>query len=388
MLTLRVKYISLWVASLALILAACAPSGAGDQQTPQVTPAGTLAAASAIPALTQTAAGPDLSAPTQPPVPTDSPEATPGEDSAGAPAYLDDRSTPSGLMQSYFNAINRKEYLRAYSYWNDPAGVYGPFDQFQASYEDTLSVELTLGQVGGDAGAGQFYYSVPALLAAQDTGGETHTYAACYILRLSNPGAQAAPPFTPLGIERAKTELVGDLASASVALAKVCSGPDFPPSNPIPPPPVTDPGDISAGNYLDNRSGPVEVLRSYFNAINRKEFSRAYSYWEETGAGAEVGPFEQFERGYANTESVQLTTGEVVSEAGAGQFYYAVPTVLKTQTTGGETQIFAGCYYFHLANPAIQAEPPFRPLAIRSAEVEQVAYEADPASLLNQDCAP
>ena len=31
--------------------------------------------------------------------------------------YLDDRSTPAAVMLSYFNAINRHEYLRAYSYY-------------------------------------------------------------------------------------------------------------------------------------------------------------------------------------------------------------------------------------------------------------------------------
>jgi len=30
--------------------------------------------------------------------------------------YIDNRSTPEALMASYVNAINRKEYVRAYSY--------------------------------------------------------------------------------------------------------------------------------------------------------------------------------------------------------------------------------------------------------------------------------
>jgi hypothetical protein len=31
--------------------------------------------------------------------------------------YLDDRSTPEAVISSYYNAINRAEYARAYSYF-------------------------------------------------------------------------------------------------------------------------------------------------------------------------------------------------------------------------------------------------------------------------------
>ncbi len=31
--------------------------------------------------------------------------------------------------------------------------------------------------------------------------------------------------------------------------------------------------------YLDDRSTPIQVLKSYYNAINRQEYVRAYSYW-------------------------------------------------------------------------------------------------------------
>src|SRR5260221_5754909 len=34
-----------------------------------------------------------------------------------AELYVDDRSTPAALITSFVNAINRQEYLRAYSYW-------------------------------------------------------------------------------------------------------------------------------------------------------------------------------------------------------------------------------------------------------------------------------
>ena len=34
--------------------------------------------------------------------------------------YIDDRSSPQALVQSLYNAINRKEFARAYSYFSVP----------------------------------------------------------------------------------------------------------------------------------------------------------------------------------------------------------------------------------------------------------------------------
>ena len=42
--------------------------------------------------------------------------------------------------------------------------------------------------------------------------------------------------------------------------------------------------------YLDDRSGPEQVLRSYVDAINRKEYARAYSYWEAGVATSQLPP--------------------------------------------------------------------------------------------------
>jgi hypothetical protein len=138
--------------------------------------------------------------------------------------------------------------------------------------------------------------------------------------------------------------------------------------------------------YLDDRSDPISTLRSLFNAINRKEYARAYSYWQNPGASPDVPPFPQFQQGYQDTASVDATFGSVVSNAGAGQMYYNVPVALKVQTTRGQTQTFVGCYTLHLAQPAIQATPPFEPLGIKSAVVKQVANNADLSALLSAAC--
>ncbi len=136
--------------------------------------------------------------------------------------------------------------------------------------------------------------------------------------------------------------------------------------------------------YLDNRSTPENLMQSLVNAINRKEYLRAYSYWRDPAAF--LGTFEDFEAGYADTASVELATGEVTADAGAGQWYYSIPVVLTAQMTDGTIQVYSGCYDLHLSNPAIQATPPFVPLGIRSAVVEPVAADADPTEFLARAC--
>ncbi|MEA4908496.1 MAG: META domain-containing protein [Anaerolineaceae bacterium] len=301
----------------------------------------------------------------------------------GGEDYLDDRSAPEQLVASYFNAINRREYLRAYSYWADPSGSLGSFEEFSQGYADTTSVEVSLGSIGADAGMSQVYYSVPALLTAHTGDGAPQTYAACYVIHFTQPGVLGQPPFYPMRFLKGDARLLDSGEDAQPALAQAGADLGFPAGNPLPLIATTAPDDIGVNAYIDNRSGPVAVLQSLFNAVNRHEYVRAYSYWEVTGLS-----YETFRDGYAETAAVQLRTGQVSSGVGAGQTYYSVPVVLIAQTTAGETQTFAGCYQMHLASPAIQAQLPFRPLAIQSADVDQVANDSDADALLNRDCSP
>jgi hypothetical protein len=138
--------------------------------------------------------------------------------------------------------------------------------------------------------------------------------------------------------------------------------------------------------YLDDRSTALQVIRSYYNAINRREYARAYSYWEPAAAEAQLPPFAEFAHGYADTERVELVLGAVQSDVGAGQLYYAVPVALWATTAGETTQRYFGCYTLHLARPQIQAVPPFRPMGIRSATVWAWDEDADLDAALAGAC--
>lgn len=126
--------------------------------------------------------------------------------------------------------------------------------------------------------------------------------------------------------------------------------------------------------FLDDRSTPIEVLRSYYNAINRKEYVRAYYYWAQQGTSATSLPpaYPQFAAGYAKTASVQLTTGQVNADTGAGTTTYRVPVTLVAMQNNGSKQTFIGCYTIRQPQPLIFGEPPFTPMGISSARIRPV----------------
>jgi hypothetical protein len=150
------------------------------------------------------------------------------------------------------------------------------------------------------------------------------------------------------------------------------------------PQPTTDPSTIAADNYLDDRSTGVDVLSSLFNAINSHEYVRAYSYWQPNAQG--LAPFDQFQQGYADTQSVEVTFGTPIPDLGAGQTRSHVPVLLVARTAQGGSQTYVGCYTTHLGLPSAQAIPPFQPTAIESASVRRVPPGANTDKLLQDVC--
>ena len=140
--------------------------------------------------------------------------------------------------------------------------------------------------------------------------------------------------------------------------------------------------------YLDDRSTPIQVLKSYYNAINRQEYVRAYSYWGQKGTSAKSQPsaYPQFAAGYSNTAQVKLTTGKASSEGAAGSVYTNVPVTLAVTNTNGSKDTFVGCYTLRQANPKLFAVPPFTPIHINSAQIRKVAENENAALLMEQSC--
>jgi hypothetical protein len=121
--------------------------------------------------------------------------------------------------------------------------------------------------------------------------------------------------------------------------------------------------------YLDDRSTPEAVISSFYNAIDRHEYARAWSYYQD---GEGVPAFDEFAKGYEDTASVSVTFGQSAQEGAAGSTYCTLPVSLDATDSSNRHSYFAGCYTLRLANPANQAEPPFRPLHIVSGKLEKV----------------
>lgn len=149
---------------------------------------------------------------------------------------------------------------------------------------------------------------------------------------------------------------------------------------PVPPAPPSD--TIDASVYLDDRSDPAALLRSFYNAINRGEHLRAYGYWDEPSL---MTPLPDFIALYDATQSVTLTMGEVLSESEAGQSYYFVPATVVAQLDDGSSETIAGCYFLYQPDPASQA-PPFQPLRITASDLEPVTAEMSATELMAERC--
>jgi hypothetical protein len=117
--------------------------------------------------------------------------------------------------------------------------------------------------------------------------------------------------------------------------------------------------------YIDNRSSAADLVSSLYNAINRREYARAWSYFSEPPAKS----FEDFAKGFDGTQSVRLEIGAIAAEGAAGSSYYTVPVAIRSTETNGEERVFAGCYTLRQVSATIQ-DPPFQPLVIEKGKLK------------------
>jgi len=346
---------------------------------------------------TPTPAATDTLAPSNPILPTVSPSAataTQVPSSTSAPAttnivtpnpatanYIDDRSTPSQVIVSLYNAINRREYLRAYNYWMDPSNSQGSFTSYANGYQDTASVNLVFGQITEGHAAGQIYYTVPVILKTTTRDGTHTNFAACYLVHQGQPANFTAPPFNPMGIDRGSAVASALNASDATTLVTACR--DYP-TGPEPIPASVASLNIDKSNYLDNRSGPIETVSSFLNALNLKQYARAYYYFQNPTTYP--GLFTPYAAGYSDTNVITATFGSVQSEGAAGSLYYKVPLAMLVLTTSSTTQTFVGCYTLRFGQPSIQSTPPFQPMGIIAGKFTQVANGTKVNTLLPMAC--
>lgn len=128
-------------------------------------------------------------------------------------------------------------------------------------------------------------------------------------------------------------------------------------------------------DYLDDRSDAAAIVRSFYNAVNRREYVRAWDYF---GDAKPAPSFEEFVAGYRTTERVDLETGAVSREGAAGSVFLGVPVAIRATATDGGVQVFTGCYRLRQVDARVQ-EPPFRPILIEEGRLEPSSAELEEA---------
>ena len=131
---------------------------------------------------------------------------------------------------------------------------------------------------------------------------------------------------------------------------------------------------VTVPDYRDDRSTPETLIESYYNAINRKEYARAYGYYSEEGREPD---FKTFVKGYEKTKSVKVALRKTDPDPGAGQIYWSQPLAIEAETTDGKKEVFTGCYTIHLTNPGMQEEPPFKPMQIMTGSLTKSPLELE-----------
>ena len=126
----------------------------------------------------------------------------------------------------------------------------------------------------------------------------------------------------------------------------------------------------------DNRSDPIETLASYYEAINARDYRRAYSYWDSP-----TSSFERFVSGFADTDRVRvLVEPSARIDGAAGSAFADISTVVVATTRAGNERVFAGCYTMRRSN--VQD----RGWRIYRANISQVPSSARVSRMLSQVC--
>ncbi|HEY9620911.1 MAG TPA: hypothetical protein V6C78_11105 [Crinalium sp.] len=120
-----------------------------------------------------------------------------------------------------------------------------------------------------------------------------------------------------------------------------------------------------------DQQGAVQVVRSYYRAIARRDYEQAYSAWEGNGAASHQS-LEQFRQGFANTASIAVdigTPGEL--NGAAGSIYIEIPVTVTAVTESGTPQRFRGSYVLRRVNNVPGSTPEQRQWHLYSANITQ-----------------
>jgi hypothetical protein len=122
-----------------------------------------------------------------------------------------------------------------------------------------------------------------------------------------------------------------------------------------------------AFDVKNDQQEAVQVIRDYYNEINRRDYQKAYSLWGSNGAASQQ-TFDQFKQGFADTASTSVTIGKPGEiNAGAGSLYIEIPVTVNAVTKKGHRQKFRGSYVLRRVNDVPGSTPDQRRWHLSSA---------------------
>ena len=272
------------------------------------------------------------------------------------------------MITSYINAIDRKEYQRAYGYWHTPSQS---LNDFEKGYATTANVTATIASASGiDAATSQRRTLVSVVLDSTHTDGSTARFSGCYVAWKTVPGVSSNPGDTNWHIEDATVSGADQSSSLAGLLAKGCDSYKDRVEN--------------FGQAYDDQSGSLNVVLSLYDALNRQDYKRAYGYWEQAPSS-----YTDFAAGYADTASAVVTTGTPTGKgAAAGSVYEDIPVVVTGTLKDGTVQRYSGCYVARKSDIPTDgtADPSSNPWKIYSGKLTQAGSSNSAATLLASAC--
>lgn len=147
---------------------------------------------------------------------------------------------------------------------------------------------------------------------------------------------------------------------------------------------------IQAPYPYEDRSDPVLLIQSYYNAIILRDYARAYSYWDSAPDGKSL---DEFAAGFGNTDNVLAIVSTLIREEGAaGTTYALVPTMLIALHTNSGARAYVGCLTAKASYVEIDADANVAAntwfLMDDASGFEEIALEAVDVNLLRESCNP
>lgn len=117
--------------------------------------------------------------------------------------------------------------------------------------------------------------------------------------------------------------------------------------------------------YIDNRSEAAELVRSFYNAIERREFARAWSYFGDKKPAKDMA---EFTRTFEGASRVELMVGDITAKESTEGSDYLVPVSVAMKAKDGSEKVFSGCIAARLPKP--KPDTGFTPMQIEQADLK------------------